>query len=243
MSSLDAPGATTTNAPGRLTLIFGATHLALGTLSVGLAALGSERGVVHFSSEVWRMALGASGAALVFFGLRSTARVLRRHRYPFDEAALTRRRVYGGALFLTGAGLFAAAASEGGGVTFGSWASVVYMLGGLHLIACGLGAQVDPSGIFRKLRAAEGEGIHTTAIVAHAEDRGTLRGQAKARVELDVEVNGSVERRSALTVLDRGLLARIEGATVDVVVDPSDPAIFDVRWDTLREAPRAKDAR
>lgn len=35
--------------------------------------------------------------------------------------------------------------------------------------------------------------------------------------------------------MDRARLARIEGATVDVVVDDADPAIWDVKWDTLRE--------
>jgi hypothetical protein len=226
-----------TTPPGKTGWIAGTLHAVLGGVSLALAG-GLSDEVVSFPSDGWKVVLGATGAFLLVIGLRLLLRAQRGHREPFTAAKLRRRRAYGWLLFAMGVWFLVGAESQATWtVLFRSWADAVYSFGGLYLIAGGLALQVDPSGLYKRARVLAGEGVPATATVLHAHDRGTLRGLAKVRVEMAVDVDGRVATHTAMTLLDRERLARLEGATVDVMVDRSDPAVFTVRWDTLREAP------
>ena len=225
-----------TTPPGTAGKVLGAVHLALGCSSVALAGLAPSS--VEFDSHGSRIAFGISGAVLAFFGLRGVARAARAHVEPFTRRALTRRRAYGGLLFVLGLWyLVTAAADTTMSVGFRSWASPVYLFGGVYLIFAGLALQIDPTGIYKRSRLVQGDGARATATILRATDLGTLKGMAKVKVEMTIDANGRVEHRSAKTLIDRATLARIEGATVDVLVDRADPSIFHVEWATLREAP------
>lgn len=140
-------------------------------------------------------------------------------------------------MILIGVWYLVASGSDGAvrlGLGLDRWAGPVYGIGGAALMFEGLALQLDPSSFLRKRRLQQGEGSLVTATVVRAVDLGSLKGRAKVQVELKMDVNGRVERHSAKTAIDRALLARIEGGTVDVVVDPADPTLFDVKWETLR---------
>ncbi|HYO61968.1 MAG TPA: hypothetical protein VEU29_08745 [Actinomycetota bacterium] len=223
----------------RFGVAFGIARLALGGLSVALALSGSNDDVA-FGSAGWRTAFGLVGAAIASAGLVGLVRGLRGDRLNPTPESVRRRRLYGAVVFAIGLWYLAPGFAEGAvrlGLGYDGWAGGVYGLGGIALIFHGLALQIDPTGLVRKLRVNEGKGVRTTATVLRATDLGSLRGQAKVKVDMTIDVNGTPEQHSAKTLLDRARLALIEGATVDVVLDPADPTIFDVDWATLREAP------
>lgn len=219
---------------------FGAARLALGGLSVVVTVAGAD--AVAFATDGWGVAFALAGTGLAIFGLRGLLRGLRGHRLNPTPDSVRRARLYGAVVFLIGLWFVVPAVSDGAvraGLRFEGWAAAVYGVGGVVLMLQGLVLQVDPTGLVKKRRVIEGEGVRTTATVLRATDLGSLRGKAKVKVDMTVEVNGRAEQHSAKTLLDRARLARIDGATVDVLVDPADPTIFDVKWDTLREQPPA----
>jgi hypothetical protein len=155
---------------------------------------------------------------------------------------LRRVRAYGWLMFAIGLWYQLASWSDGSarpGLGVDSWAGPLYGLGSLLLMLHGLIMQINPRWLVKYARVKEGHGTHTTATVLRATDQGTFRDKAQVQVELTVDFNGRLERHSRKILMDRAQLARIEGATVDIVADPADPKIFDVKWDTLREAPPA----
>ena len=230
-----------TNPSGRVGIWYGALRLAFGGLSVALAVDNAWAGDdVVLASDPWRIAFGLVGASVTLLGLRGLLRALGGHTSEVTPESLRGRRLYGGGVFLIGLWYNIAAWSDGVvrlGLGLDSWAGGVYGTGGAALMVQGLALQVDPRPFLKKARVTGGEGRIVTATVLRARDLGTLRGKAKVHVEMTMDLSGRVERHSAKTLIDRSRLARIEGATVDVVVDRADPTIWAVRWDTLREGP------
>lgn len=239
MSGYAEPGLRT-NPSGGLGIWFGVARFAFGALSVTLAVDNAWAGDdVVLAENGWRIAFGVVGAAVALLGLRGLLRALGGHTREITPESLRQRRLYGGSVILIGLWYSIAAWSDGAvrlGLGLDSWAGGIYGIGGAVLVVQGLGLQVDPSPFLKKARVTGGEGKIVTATVLRAADLGTLRGKAKVQVEMTMDLGRGVEQHSTKTLLDRSLLARIEGATVDVVVDRADPAVWSVRWDTLREA-------
>lgn len=229
-----------TNPSGGLGIWYGVLRFAFGALSMTLAVDDAwAGGDVVLADDGWRIAFGVVGAGVALLGLRGLLRALRGHRRDVNPETVRRARLYGGVVFLIGLWYEIASWSDGEvriGLGVDSWAGAIYGVGGVALILEGLAKQIDPTPFIRKSRVVQGDGDVVTATVLRAADLGTLRGKAKVQVEMTVDLGRGVEQHSTKTLLDRSLLARIEGATVDVVVDRADPAVWSVQWDTLREA-------
>ena len=225
--------------PGKGGLWVGAVWLALGGVSLALAidnsAVADE---VAFASRQSRIAFGVVGAAIALFGIRVMFRALNGSPRQVTPQSLRRNRIFGWVLILVGLWYEIPAWSDGTiriGLGFDWWAGPVFGLGGIFLMLQGLALQVDPTRWLRRERVLEGDGTIVTATILRATDLGSLKGKAKVQVEMTMDLGGTVEHHSAKTLLDRSTLARIEGATVDVVVDRADPTVWVVKWDTLRE--------
>jgi hypothetical protein len=214
---------------------FGAGRVVFGGVTMTVAIADPDH--VAFAGDIAQIAMGVVGAATVFLGARA---LMDGDATPPDmtRQRLLRRRIYGAAVFFAGLWFAVATLSDGSraGLRLDGWVALVHGLGGALMVVQGLALQFDPTGLRKKSRVVRGAGVRTTATVLRATDLGTLKGKAKVKVDLTFAAGGREERHSAKTLMDRATLAHAEGATVDVLVDPSDPAIFDVKWDTLREA-------
>lgn len=235
------PGLMTTpsGTPGK---VYGAARLAFGALSVALAIDGGwTGGDVAFASEGWRVAFGVVGAFVALLGLRGFVRAINGQRGLVTPQYLRRRRAYGAVVFVIGLWYEIASWSDGVvrlGLGLDWWAGPVYGFGGLALMLQGLALQVDPTPFIKRSHLMQGGGEVVTATIVGARDLGAIRGgRAKVQLDFTMDAGNGVERHSAKWMMDRARLARIEGGTVDVVVDRSDPTVWVVKWDTLREGP------
>lgn len=218
----------------------------LGGISVGLAVAEEfAAGRARFAGDAWRIALGAAGAFLVFIAARGAVRHLKGWvaRLTPERHRRTRRR--GWVLFALGAWLFGMAtfadlARET--IAFRSWADPVYTWGGLYLVALGLAAQLDPTGVIRRARVMRGEGEWAVARILGTNDTGTSTGAHPiVAVELEIDLKDRKVVASDNVVADearRALL--VPGATVNVQTDRTDPTIFRVDWESWR-GPRAEE--
>ena len=242
MSNYAEPGLRT-DPPGTRSFWYSVLRIAFGGLSVALAIDNGWAGDdVVLANDSWRIAFGVVGATVGLLGLRGFLRYWRGYMWEVTSKSLRRRRLYGGGVALIGLWYSIAAWSDGAvrlGLGLDGWAGAIYGIGGAVLVMQGLALQVDPTPFLRKSRVQKGDGAVVTATILRATDLGTLKGKAKVQVEMTMDLGGGVEHHSAKALLDRSTLARIEEATVDVVVDRANPTVWAVQWDTLREAPGA----
>ncbi|MDQ4124134.1 MAG: hypothetical protein M3134_00845 [Actinomycetota bacterium] len=219
---------------------YGVARLGFGALSVALAFdSGWTGGDVAFASDGSRVVFGATGALVAVLGLRGLVRAVNERRREVTPQSLRWARAYGGVVFAVGLWYEIASWSDGAvrlGIGLDSWAGPVYGLGGLALMLQGVALQIDPTPFIKRSNLLESGGDVVTATIVRARDLGAIRGgRAKVQFEFTMDAGNGVERHSAKWMLDHSRLARIEGGTVDVVVDRADPTVWVVKWDTLRE--------
>lgn len=215
-------------------------HGALGVASIGLAANEeSAAGKVAFANDAWRVALGVSGAWLLFVAARALYRNITGWVAEISPEVVGRHRWKGLVLLVLGIWFFGAAQWEGvARETFAvaDWAETLYTGGGIYLGILGLVSQLDPTRYIRAARVRQGQGVPGRATILGSQRTGvTDEGSVQVSVDFEIDAANSVysaQRRLSVEVEE--LTRLVPGATLDVIVDPADPSIFEVDWKTWR---------
>lgn len=222
-------------------LLFVAWHGTIGVVSLLLAFDdGFAAGKVAFASDSWRLALGVAGALLVSLAARGLYRAVSGYTAQLTPDRIRSARRSGAALLAIGAWLGAASAFESFAnetLRFRSWAAPFYAWSSGYLLLVGLVQQLNPTGHLRMGRVMKGEGIPGRARILRADDPEPTDdgGYFPVRVDFEIDAGNRVYQAGHKFTLDPSAVEMlVPGATVDGVVDRSDPEIFHVDWKTWR---------
>lgn len=244
---VDASGVPNETMPARPSTsgwVVGLMHLALGAVTVGLAASPDfAAGKAVFASEASRAVFGLVGAALVFLSLRGMIRMLNGTPRTISPELRRRSAVRGRVLIAAGVAFFVVALVDAAGdvtVSLSGWAKPFYLVGAVYLVLIGLVVQWDPTRFARQQRVARGEGLPGIARIVGASDTGrSVNDMPQVKIDFELEVGGRTHLVSDKIVMERAKLALLlPGSTVDVLVDRVDPNVFHIDWTSWR-APHA----
>lgn len=226
-------------APG--SWLFLLLHGAVGVVSIGLATneeFGADK--IVFASHAWRVALGAAGAFLLFLAARTLYRNLTGYVAQLTPEFIARGRRNGIVLLVIGAWFLACRSVETVGqesMDFASWARPFYAAAGTYLVLVGLIQQLNPTSSIRRGGVTRGRGIPGRGTILRFEEPEIDEETTATMVEVGFEIDAAnrVYEATGRFLMERDTLhLLVPGATVDVVVNPTDPQIFHVDWRTWK---------
>ena len=232
----------TVPAPGFWGFVFGIVQLAIGGVAFRISVdEGFAAGKATFAADGWRVGLGIAGAILALLAVRGLLRVTSGLAQTLTPEIRSRLRLRGRILVVIGAWLLSAIAIDAvarATVTFDSWAEPFFTAGGVYLLAVGLSLQLNVTRALRQQQLGQGPSVPGTATILGASEAGVVAGERPLmEIRLEIDVNGRVYPASTLIVLEPEEVALASpGSTVDVVVDPVDPEVFEIDWQSW-EAP------